>query len=290
MYQLFTDTDTDVTPQIAEKLGYKLIIMPYSLSNGTEVHPYIDYESFDYVSFYQMLRKGEIPKTYALSPSKYIEYFEPTLKEGKDIIYVHFSSAMSGTFESMRIAWEQLSTKYPDRKLHTVDTKGISILSYNIIEEIATLASKGATAEEILDWANREVDKFAVYFYSNNLKFFARSGRISNFSAAMGSLIGIRPIISVDEKGVMSSIGKAKGKQGAINALLDYVKKLQDDIKGHKVVIGHTDALDQAQHLENLLKQEYGDDLIVEIMPVNPTIGSHCGPETVGVCFHAIHR
>lgn len=290
MYQLFTDTDTDVTPKIAEKLGYKLIIMPYSLSNGTEVHPYIDYETFDYVEFYQMLRKGEIPKTYALSPSKYIEYFEPALKEGKDILYVHFSSAMSGTFDSMKIAWEQLSKQYPDRKLYTVDTKGISILSYNIVEEISTLAKNGASAEDILAWADREVNKFAVYFYSNNLKFFARSGRISNFSAAMGSLIGIRPIISVDEKGVMSSIGKAKGKQGAIDALLGYVKSLQHDIKKHKVLIGHTDALDQAQNLESLLKKEYGEDLIVEIMPVNPTIGSHCGPETVGVCFHAIHR
>ncbi|MBQ8725791.1 MAG: DegV family protein [Clostridia bacterium] len=290
MYQLFTDTDTDVTPKIAEKLGYKLIIMPYTLSNGTEVHPYIDYETFDYVSFYQMLRKGEIPKTFALAPTKYIEYFEPTLKEGKDILYVHFSAAMSGTFDSMKIAWEELSKRYPDRKLYTVDTKGISILSHIIIEEIATLANGGATADEILDWANREVDKFAVYFYSNNLKFFARSGRISNFSAAMGSLIGIRPIISVDDKGVMSSIGKAKGKSGAIDALLNYVKTLQDDIKGHKVLIGHTDALDQAQTLEGLLKKEFGDDLVVEIMPVNPTIGCHCGPETVGVCFHAIHR
>ena len=290
MYQLFTDTDTDVTPKIAEKLGYKLIIMPYTLSNGTEVHPYIDYETFDYVSFYQMLRKGEIPKTFALAPTKYIEYFEPTLKEGKDILYVHFSAAMSGTFDSMKIAWEELSKRYPDRKLYTVDTKGISILSHIIIEEIATLANGGATADEILDWANREVDKFAVYFYSNNLKFFARSGRISNFSAAMGSLIGIRPIISVDDKGVMSSIGKAKGKTGAIDALLNYVKTLQDDIKGHKVLIGHTDALDQAQALEGLLKKEFGDDLVVEIMPVNPTIGCHCGPETVGVCFHAIHR
>lgn len=290
MYQLFTDTDTDVTPKIAEKLGYKLIIMPYTLLNGTEVHPYIDYETFDYVSFYQMLRKGEIPKTFALAPTKYIEYFEPTLKEGKDILYVHFSAAMSGTFDSMKIAWEELSKRYPDRKLYTVDTKGISILSHIIIEEIATLANGGATADEILDWANREVDKFAVYFYSNNLKFFARSGRISNFSAAMGSLIGIRPIISVDDKGVMSSIGKAKGKNGAIDALLNYVKTLQDDIKGHKVLIGHTDALGQAQALEGLLKKEFGDDLVVEIMPVNPTIGCHCGPETVGVCFHAIHR
>ena len=290
MYQLFTDTDTDVTPQIAEKLGYKLIIMPYSLSNGTEVHPYIDYETFDYATFYGNLRKGEIPKTYALAPTKYIEYFEPTLKEGKDVLYVHFSSAMSGTFDSMRIAWQQLSQKYPDRKLYTVDTNGISVLSYNIVEEVANLAKNGATAEDILAWADREVDKFAVYFYSNNLKFFARSGRISNFSAAMGSLIGIRPIISVDNKGVMSSIGKAKGKQGAINALMDYTKKLQDDIKAHKVVIGHSDALDQAQMLESLLKQEFGDDLVTEIMPVNPTIGCHCGPETLGVCFHAIHR
>ena len=170
MYQLFTDTDTDVTPKIAEEYGYKLISMPYVLK-GKDIYPYVDFEEFDQKVFYDTLRSGEIPKTFALSPEKYIEYFEPTLKEGKDILYVHFSEAMSGTFNAMHLAWQTLKEKYPDRNLYTVDTKGITICSYAIALEIGELAKKGASANEILDWAKTEVDKFAVYFYADDLKF-----------------------------------------------------------------------------------------------------------------------
>lgn len=104
MYQLFTDTDTDITPEIAKEYGYKLISMPYTLK-GEDVYPYVDFEEFDYKTYYNVLRGGELPKTFALSPQAYVEYFEPTLKVGKDILYVHFSSAMSGTFNAMNLAW-----------------------------------------------------------------------------------------------------------------------------------------------------------------------------------------
>lgn len=290
MFQLFTDTDTDITPSIAAEYGYKLISMPYEMSDGKEVYPYEDFEEFDYSSFYTKLRKGELPKTFALSPTRYIECFEPTLKEGKDILYVHFSKAMSGTFDSMRLAWQELSEKYPDRKLYTVDTKAITICSYNIVREIGDLAKNGASVEDILSWAEREVDKFAVYFYADDLKFFGRSGRVSGLAATMGGILGIRPIINMNADGVMGSVAKAKGRRNAQNAIIGYVNMLQDDIKSHRVIIGHADAYELAVDLEKKLKDIYGSDLNTEIVVVNPTAGSHCGPDTVGVCFHALHR
>ena len=290
MFQLFTDTDTDITPKIAEEYGFKLISMPYSESEGKDVYPYEDFKEFDYKTFYNTLRNGVIPKTYALSPTKYAEYFEPTLKEGKDILYVHFSAAMSGTFNAMNLAWQELQEKYPERKLYTIDTKGITILSYNIVKEIGDLAKGGASVKEIMAWAETELDKFAVYFYADDLKFFARSGRVSNFSATMGGILGIRPIIRINSEGVMGSVAKAKGRKGAQKTILEYVNNLQEDIKKHRVIIGHADALDLALELERKLKERYGEDLNTEIVVVNPTAGSHCGPDTVGVCFHAKHR
>ena len=290
MYQLFTDTDTDITPEVAKSYGYKLISMPYSTSDGKDVYPYEDFEKFDYSAFYTMLREGELPKTYALSPEKYIEYFEPTLKEGKDILYVHFSAAMSGTFNAMRLAWQELSEKYPDRKLYTIDTKGITICSYNIVREIGDMAKNGATIDEIMAWSEREVDKFAVYFFADDLKFFSRSGRVSGLAAAMGGILGIRPIITMNSDGVMASISKVKGRRNAIKKVLEYVDSLQEDIQGHRVIIGHADAYDLAVEVERSLKEVYGEDLNTEIVVVNPTAGSHCGPDTIGVCFHAVHR
>jgi DegV family protein with EDD domain len=289
MFQLFTDTDTDITPEEAKEYGYKLISMPY-IKDDKEIYPYEDFEEFDYHTFYQELRDGALPTTCALPPTKYAEYFEPTLKEGKDILYVHFSAAMSGTFNAMKLAWEELSEKYPDRKLYTIDTKAITICSLNIVKEIGDLAKNGATMDEIIKWSETEIDKFAVYFYANDLKFFARSGRVSNFSAMMGNLLGIRPIIHMNQEGKMVSIAKAKGRKATLAKLMEYVKTLQSDITKHRVVIGHADALDLALELEKLLKNEFGNDLHTEIAVVNPTAGSHCGPDTVGVCFHALHR
>ena len=290
MYQLFTDTDTDITPEIANEYGYKLISMPYMTTDGKEVYPYVDFEKFDYQTFYNTLRGGELPKTFALSPTQYMEQFEPTLQEGKDILYVHFSAAMSGTFDAMRLAWEELSVKYPDRKLYTIDTKGITICSYNIVREIGELAKKGASVEELQAWAEKEVDKFAVYFYADDLKFFGRSGRVSGIAATVGGLLGIRPIINMNADGIMGSVAKARGSRLAQKALMDYVDELQEDIKAHRVIIGHADAYQLAEQMEKQLKEKYGDDLQTEIVVVNPTAGSHCGPDTVGICFHAKHR
>lgn len=290
MYQLFTDTDTDLTPEKAAEYGYKMISMPYSVNGEDEIFPYVDFETFDYHAFYETLRGGVLPKTFALSPQKYIEYFEPYLKEGKDILYVHFSAAMSGTFDAMKLAWDELKEKYPERMLYTVDTKGITLGSYSIVCEIGQLAKNGATVQEILDWAKTEVDKFAVYFYADDLKFFARSGRVSNFSAGMGNLLGIRPILTMNSEGKMVSIAKAKGRKGAMNKLLEYVRELNEDMKAHKVTIGHSDAYDQALMVRDMLIAEYGEDLETEIVVVNPTAGSHCGPGTIGVGFHAKHR
>ena len=290
MYQLFTDTDMDITPEVAALYGYKLISMPYSMSDGKEVYPYEDFEKFDDTAFYNTLRGGEIPKTFALSPERYVEYFEPTLKEGKDILYVHFSAAMSGTFNAMRLAWQDLSEKYPDRKLYAIDTKAISIGGYNIACEIGDMVKNGATMDEIMAWSEQETDKFAVYFFADDLKFFNKSGRVSGLAAAMGGILGIRPIITVNSDGIMLSTSKAKGRRAAMRKLLEYVETLQENIKDHRVIIGHADSYDLAVEFETELKKAYGDDLNTKIVAVNPTAGCHCGPNTVGVSFHAKHR
>ena len=290
MFQLFTDTDTDITLEEAKKYGYKLISMPYSTSDEKTVYPYEDYDVFDSKSFYDMLRNGELTKTFAISPRKYIDYFEPILKEGKYILYVLFSKAMSGTFNDMNLAIEELKEKYPERSIYTIDTKGITILSNIIVKEIGDMYLKGKCIEEILEWSNKEVDHFATYFFADNLTFFKRSGRVSNVTATMGNIIGFKPIIYMDDNGTMTNIGKERGRIKAINKLIEYVDLLNVDILSHRVIIGHTDALELAQKLGKKLIEKYGPNLRIEYVVVNPTAGSHCGPDTVGVAFYAKHK
>lgn len=289
MYVIFTDTDTDITLKKAQEYGYNLISMPYT-ANEKDVFPYVDFEEFDYESFYDMLKTGVMPTTSAISVEKYISYFEPFFAEGKDILYVHFSAAMTMTFDNMKKAVDALKEKYPERKFYAIDTKGITIGSLNIVYEVGDMYKAGKTAEEIVKWAETEVDKFAVYFFAEDLKFFKRSGRVSGVSATMGNLLGIRPIIHMNSEGKMVNVGKEKGRAKALQRLVAYVEELGDDIKNHRIIVAHSGALSVCEELKKLIIEKFGDDLTIETVVVNPTAGSHCGPGCIGVSFHAIHR
>ncbi len=289
MLILFTDTDTDLTPVESNKYGYHLISMPYTIGEK-EIYPYVDFEEFDYHKFYDTLRKGTLPKTSAISVESYKKYFEPYFINGDDILYVHFSQAMSGTFNAMNLAVEELKEIYPERSFYTIDTKGITICSLNIVKSIGDLYLQNKTIDEILEWASTEVDKYATYFYADSLKFFKRSGRVSNISATMGDILGIHPIIYMNSEGKMINISKCRGKRKSLTKLVEYVVELGDDVKNHRIIIGHADALEIAEELAKMLKERLGEDLQIEFAVVNPTAGSHCGPDTIGVSFHAKHR
>lgn len=288
MFVLFADSDCDVTPVDAEKYGFRLISMPYSIDEK-EVYPYEDFKEFKDHEFYEVLRGGVVPKTSAISPVKYASYFEPVLKEGKDVLYVHFSKAMSGTFNAMNIAIEELKEKYPDRTIYTLDTKAITVLSRNIVLEIAELYAKGASIDEIYKWAEKEVNHFAVYFYADDLKFFSKSGRVSNFAAFMGGMINLKPIIYINDEGQMIAGSKGLGRITTMKKIVNIVKSLEDGIKDHRVIIAHCDNMELATKMAELLQEELGE-LPIEFVPVNPTAGSHCGPDSIGVSFHAKHR
>lgn len=289
MLRLFTDTDTDINPKVAAEYGYQLISMPYTIDSKS-VNPYEDYEEFDSKEFYDTLREGALPTTSAISTERYKQYFEPFFAAGDDILYVHFSAAMTITFNNMDIAVKELLEKYPERKFYSIDTKGITTISYVIAKEIGKLYKAGKTAEEIVEWAKTEVDHFAMYFFADDLKFFKRSGRVGGLAATMGTLLGVRPVIHMSAEGKMISIGKERGRTKAMERLIAYVEELGDDISSYTLAIGHTDALELAQELGEMLKEKLGTELNIEYVIVNPTAGSHCGPNGVGICFHAKNR
>jgi DegV family protein with EDD domain len=288
MLKIYTDSDTDITPIEAAEYGYKLISMPYSVDAKT-TYPYVDFETFDGHAFYDMLRGGVLPTTSAISKEQYINYFEEDFKAGNDILYVHFSRAMTNTFDVMDQAIAELKAQYPGVRFEEIDTKGITTISYAIVREVGDMVKAGKTLDEILEWAKTEVDKFAMYFFADDLKFFRRSGRVSGLAATMGTLIGVRPLIHMSQAGKMESIGTVKGRPNAIKALVEKVAELGDEIDKHRICIGHTDAPEIAQEVGRMIEDRFGKQNIVYVY-VNPTAGSHCGPNGVGVCFHAKNR
>ncbi len=288
MLKLYTDTDTDFTPALAAEYGYKLISMPYSVDAKT-TYPYIDFDTFDAHAFYDMLRGGVLPTTSAISKEQYLNYFKEDFAAGHDILYVHFSRAMTNTFDAMDQAIAELKAEYPATRFEEIDTKGITTISYAIVREVGDLVKAGKTLDEVLEWSRKEVDKFAMYFFADDLKFFRKSGRVSGLAATMGTLIGVRPLIHMSQEGTMVSVGTAKGRVKAMDYLVNKIGELGDDIANHRICIGHSDSPAIAQELGRLIEEKYGKQNIVYV-DVNPTAGSHCGPNGVGVCFHAIHR
>ncbi len=289
-FTLFADTDCDITPVLAEKLGFKLISMPYLLDDK-EVFPYESFQEFDSHSFYEILRHGTIPKTFGLSPEKYISYFEPELQAGKDILYAHFSSALSGTFNSMKIAIDMLEEKYPERRIHILDTKAITGLAYIILLDISKLYKEGKSPEEIIAYVNEESLKHYAFFgFADDLQFFKKSGRVSGLSATLGSILNIKPIISIDDDGKMGAIAKAQGRNGATNTLFKYMEKIGSDIQNHPIIIVHSDAPKLVNNLLTSIKKKYGENLDITILDINPTAGVHCGPNCLGISFHSKGR
>ena len=289
MLTLFTDTDTDFTPEVAKEYGYRLISMPYAIDAKT-FFPYEDFDVFDADAFYDSLRSGVLPTTSGISAERYKNYFRPEFEKGNDIFYVHFSAKMTVTFNAMNEAVEELLKEFPERKFYALDTKGITIVSYNIVREIGDMFNAGKSVEEVLAWADKEVLHFAQYFFADDLKFFKRSGRVKGIAATMGTLLGIRPIICMNDAGEMISIGKERGRANAVDRLVRAVEELGDDVKAHRIIIGHTGAPDLANEIEKALRARLGDDLNIETVITNPTAGSHCGPNGVGVSFHAKRR
>ena len=184
---------------------------------------------------------------------------------------------------------EELKEKYPDRNFYEIDTKGITICSYNIVRAVGDLYKAGKTIDEILDWAKIEVDKFAIYFFATDLKFFKRSGRVNALAAFFGNIIGIKPIINMGSDGMMKSVDKGKGLKGTLAKIMEYVDNLNEDMDKYRVIIGHSDSLEIAKMLGEMITEKY-KGLDIEYVEVNPTAGSHCGPDGVGICFHAKHR
>lgn len=289
MLKVFVDSDMDFTPEKAAEYGFGLISMPYSI-NGNTVYPYEDFKTFDQKEFYEKLRGGVIPTTSAIGAEKYIQYFEPMFAAGNDILYIHFSAAMSATFGALDDAVRRLKIMFPDRKFYEVDTLAITTLSYNIACEAGELYKNGATAEEIVDFVEKERQHFAMYFFADDLTFFKHSGRVSGLAATMGTLIGIRPIIYIGEEGKMVSIGKERGRVKAMQKLVSYVRELGRDLTEHKIVIGHSDCEELALGVKKMLLDSIDSSLDIELRVVNPTAGSHCGPNGVGISFYAKHR
>lgn len=282
MSVFFTDTDCEMWFTDAEKLKMNVIGMPYTI-NGQE-YVYDFGKNTDFEAFYKDMRAGKVATTSALNEQDYINYFEPVFKNGEDIFYVHFSSELSCTFNSMHKALETLKVKYPERKLIEFDTLNISIGAGIQAIEACKLHNKGVSDEEVLEFLKTFREKIGIYFYVDSLQYLRRGGRISAVSSVMGTLLNLKPILSVTKEGKLEKLTVVKGKKKAIDFLYEKFDKeyLNDD--KYEVYVLDASNKEVGDMLAERIRNS-GKNVNIRRFDIGPVIGAHAGPGTVGVIF-----
>ena len=284
MSVFFTDSNSELWYTVVEELGFKYISMPYML-DGKE-YGYDLGKTHDSKAFFNSLRSGAKASTMSLNPQQYIEIFEPVLKSGQDIIYVTFSSGMSGTFEFMKQAIDTLKQKYPERSIKFVDTLSISMGAGLIAYEAGKLHNNGASDDEIIQFVEKFRNEVAVYFTANDLMYLKRGGRLSATSAVVGTVLGIKPILSVSKEGKVVAVGKTMGRKKSLNYMLEKLKTEGENVADYPISILHADCEEDAKYLEAEVRKIVGDEATIWLHPIGPTVGVHCGPDTFVLIFH----
>ena len=284
MYQLFCDSNCELWYTTAKEYGLKVIRMPYVL-DGEEYY-YDLGEKTDFKHFYDRMRAGAVPTTSAINEQNYIDYFEPVLQEGKDIYYITFSHKLSATFESMDKAIAKLKEKYPDREIRTFDTKAISLGSGFQVRYAAEKYRAGATMDELDAYLTNLRDHTIVYFVVDDLVYLKRGGRISALTATLGSLLGIKPMISIVEDGSLQSVGKIKGAKRVFAEFIRLMHEHNCNVKDYRIEVLQADCPQTGDAFVQALKNEFGQDITIDYQIVGPVIASHCGPGTLGLIFY----
>lgn len=282
MSVFFTDTDCEMWFSDAESLGMNVIGMPYTINGQESVYDYG--KNTDIEAFYNEMSQGKVATTAALNVQDYIEYFEPVFAAGEDILYVHFSSQLSCTFDSMKKAVDMLLEKYPGRKFTSFDTLNISVGAGIQAIEACKLHNAGASDEEVVEFLKGFRDRIAIYFYVDSLHYLRRGGRVSAVSNFMGSLLNLKPILTVTSEGKLEKLTVMKGKKKATDFLFEKFEKeyLNDD--KYEVYVLDASNKEVADELAEKIRTS-GKNVSIRRLPVGPVIGAHSGPGTVGCIF-----
>ena len=280
-YVIMTDSACDMKPALLAEWGVQFQNLTYRFDGSDQ--EYID-SDIPANEFYAKMRGGSIAKTAAVNSESFLSMFDGALSQGKDVLYLGFSSGLSTTFNSARIASLEMKERYPDRKIVVIDTlaasAGFGLLVYLAVQKKAAGASldKVAAYIEELKW------KLCLWFTVDDLVYLKRGGRISPTAAFVGNMLGIKPVLHMDNEGHLINMMKVRGRKTAVATLADQYGKLAEDLAGGTVFISHADCMSDVEELSKLLKDRYGADVKI-VTDVGPVIGAHAGPGTLALFF-----
>lgn len=285
-YVIFTDSACDIVPSLLAEWGVRCVSLAFRFD-----HIDRDFlnDEMPIGEFYQYMRDGHVAKTNAVNAETFREAFEPVLKEGTDILYLGFSSGLSTTFNQGRLAAEELSAQYPDRKVIAIDTLCASAGEGLLVKLVLDQKNRGATLEEAAAYAETIIPKLAHWFTVEDLVYLKRGGRVSPAVALVGGILNIKPIMHVDDEGHLIKVGTIRGRKASLNALADKLMETADDPQNGTFFISHGDCMKDVETLCELLREK-GANKIEIITNVGTVIGAHSGPGTMALFFLAKQR
>ena len=283
-FVILTDSACDLKPDFLENLGVKFLSLTFVFDGEDKI-----YKNFDLApaEFYNEMRNGKNAKTSAVNVAGFKDYFEEELKNGNDILYLGFSSGLSTTYNSSCIAADELMEEYPDRKIICLDSLAASAGFGMLVYLAAKEKEQGKSLEEIAEFAKKTIPSLAHWFTVDDLEYLKRGGRVSPTVAFVGGLLGIKPVLHVDDEGHLIKVNTARGRKASLNALADEL--VNTILPDSPVWISHGDCEDDAKLLADIVREKSGKEVTL-ITDVGPVIGAHSGPGTMALFFLASKR
>ncbi len=284
-FYIITDSGCDLSQDRVDSwdLGY----VPLSVNLGKESkYIYADYRGLGVKEFYQSMRDGAAPTTSATTSEQWVEAAVPALESGRDVLMMAFSSGLSGTYQSSVMAMSELRERYPNRKIYSPDTLCVSLGLGLLIADVVRVRSNGADIDEALAYIEAHKMEIAHWFTVENLIYLHRGGRVSKASTIAGSVLGIKPVLHVDNEGHLIPVNKKRGRKASLEAIVERVAETIIDPENQDIYISHGDCWDDVQTLEEMLRKRIKfKDCYANY--VGPVIGAHSGPGTMAVFCHA---
>lgn len=284
-YQIITDSGADLPVQMQQKLDIKIARLTLNF-RGQERQDGVDEGMKE---LYDALRAGEVATTSAVNPDNWRSVMEPVLEQGRDVLVLAFSSGLSATCQSAVIAAEELREKYPQRRIRVVDTRAASLGQGLLVWYACKKRDEGMELDALAQWAEETKTHLCHWFTVDDLMYLKRGGRISTATAIVGTMLGIKPVLHMDDEGHLISVSKARGRKSSIQALADKLGQLGLPGENGTVFICHGDCPADAAYLEKLVREKYGVQEVF-IGYTGAVIGSHSGPGTLSVFFLGQHR
>lgn len=287
-YCIVTDSTCDLPANIVTDLGITVIPMEFQL-DGTTYLNYPDGRDYDFHAFYDALRAGKASTTSQVNYQTFLDTFTPILESGRDILYLAFSSGLSGTYNGSVIAANDLMEKYPGSKVISVDTLSASVGEGLLVYTAAKKREEGLSLDELAQWVTDNRLHLCHWFTVDDLNHLKRGGRVSPAVAIIGTALGIKPVMHVDDEGHLIPVSKVRGRRKSLDALVEHMAETCDKPESQTIFIGHGDSKEDAEYVAKLVRQKFKVKNII-LNYIGPVIGSHSGPGTLALFFFGTHR